>query len=140
MENITSDSGNRNARTHKNIFRLALWTGAWLLTTALAVFGQRYFWESAEGLTFLAILINLGAGVGMMVANIKHLKALDELMQKIQLEAMAFALGVGVVGGLSYSLMDTTNVIGSDAEISYLVILIALTYLAATFIGTKRYR
>lgn len=140
MENITSDSGDWKARTNKNVFRLALWTGAWVLTIALAVFGPEFLWKSGEGLTHLAILINLGAGVGMMVANIQHLKALDELMQKIQLEAMAFALGVGVVGGLSYSLMDTTNVIASDAEISYLVILIALTYLAATFIGTKRYR
>ena len=52
---------------------------------------------------------------------------------------MALALGVGVVGGLSYSLLDTTNLIAQDAEISYLVILIALTYLASVVIGQKRY-
>ena len=76
----------------------------------------------------------------MIFANIRHLNGLDDLQKKIQLEGMAIALGVGIVGGLSYSLLDTTNLISQDAEISFLVILIALTYLFSVFIGQKRYR
>ena len=53
---------------------------------------------------------------------------------------MGLALGVGVVGGLSYSLLDTTNVISHNAEISFLVILISLTYLISVLIGLKRYK
>ena len=53
---------------------------------------------------------------------------------------MGIALGVGIVGGLSYSLLDTTNLITQDAEISFLIILIALTYMAGIIIGQKRYK
>ena len=76
----------------------------------------------------------------MIFANIRHINGLDDLQKKIQLEGMAIALGVGIVGGLSYSLLDTTNLISQDAEISFLVILIALTYLFSVLIGQKRYQ
>ena len=76
----------------------------------------------------------------MILVNIKHLNGLDELQKKIQLEAMGIALGVGIVGGLSYSLLDTTNLITQDAKISFLIILIALTYMAGIIIGQKRYK
>ncbi len=90
--------------------------------------------------TILAILVNLGIGFGMIVANKRHLKGLDEMHQKIQLEAMALSLGVGLVVGLGYSNLDVTNVIAFDAEISHLVILMGLTYMAGVFAGLKRYR
>jgi hypothetical protein len=107
---------------------------------ALATFGPEFIWGSNLLLTIFAILLNLGIGIGMIVANISHLKVLDEMMQKIQLEAMALALGIGVVCGLNYALLDTTNIIDFNAEISHLVILIALSYLAAIFVGYRRYQ
>ena len=107
---------------------------------AVANFGPYFIWQSNELLTILAILINLGIGLGMIVANKRHLKGLDEMHQKIQLEAMALSLGVGLVVGLSYSNLDITNLIASDAEISHLVVLMGLTYVAGVFAGLKRYR
>ena len=86
------------------------------------------------------VVVNAIFGVLMILVNIKHLNGLDELQKKIQLEAMGLALGVGIVGGLSYSLLDTTNLITQDAEISFLIILIALTYMAGIIIGQKRYK
>jgi hypothetical protein len=82
----------------------------------------------------------MAVGVGMILANKRHLQGLDELHQKIQLDAMAISLGVGVVVGLGYSNLDVTNIISADAEISHLVILIALTYLAGIIIGNRKYR
>jgi len=127
-------------RTNKTVIRLAIWTGLWVTTMALATFGPEFIWGSNLLLTIFAILLNLGIGIGMIVANISHLKVLDEMMQKIQLEAMALALGIGVVCGLNYALLDTTNIIDFNAEISHLVILIALSYLAAIFVGYRRYQ
>ena len=106
---------------------------------AIATFGPKFIWEENKTLTLIGVIANAIFGLFMILANIKHLKGLDELQKKIQLEGMGLALGVGVVGGLSYSLLDTTNLIVQDAEISYLVILIALTYLASVVIGQKRY-
>jgi putative transcriptional regulator len=42
-------------------------------------------------------LVNLAIGLGMIWANVRHLATLDEMIRRIQLEAMAFALGIGVV-------------------------------------------
>lgn len=119
---------------------LAFWTAGWVITMAAAVFGPVYLWESTMWLTILVVIINLGFGIGMILANIRHLNTLDELMRKIHLQAMALALGVGVVGGLTYSVMDITNVISSDAEIGFLVMMISVTYLLSLFINMRRYK
>jgi hypothetical protein len=129
-----------STRVRKNTVNLALWTGAWTLSMALATFGPMVIWQGNDALTITGIIINILLGVGMILANIRNLNGMDDLQKKIHLEAMALALGVGVIGGLSYSLLDTTNIITQDAEISYLVILISLTYLGSVVVGTKRYK
>ena len=140
MKQQKTDASEWTARTKKNTVNLGVWTAAWTVSMAVATFGPIFIWHSNTLLTIAAILINLGLGIGMIVANKRHLEGLDEMQQKIQLEAMALSLGVGLVGGLSYSLLDTTNLISSDAEIAYLVILMSLTYMAGLFIGQRRYR
>ena len=127
------------ARTSSSVVRLAAWTGAWLVTMALATFGPEFLWN-AGWLTLLAILINLGFGLGMIGANITHVKVLDEMMQRVQLEAMGLSLGIGVVGGLSYALLDTTNLISSDAEIAFLIVLMGITYIVSVVVGVRRYQ
>jgi len=124
----------------KNTARLAMWTAAWTLSMALATFGPTFLWGDNSALTVIGIIINAAIGVGMIVANKNQIKGLDELQQKIHLEAMAIALGVGVVFGLSYSLLDITNIISFDAEIGHLVMLISLTYLVFLARGRKSYQ
>lgn len=128
------------ANNRKNTLRLGYWTAAWVLTMAVANFGYHLVWPSSKWLTLVAILVNLGVGAGMIVANRRHLNGLDEMHQKIQLEAMALALGVGLIVGLAYSNLDVTGLIPFDAEISHLVILVALTYMAGIGMGFRRYR
>lgn len=126
--------------TRKNTLNLALWTGAWVITMAISTFGSLLIWKGNNTFTALAILLNFLVGIGMILANIRHLKGLDELQRKIQLEAMGIALGLAVVAGLAYSSLDQTNIISYDAEISHLVILIGVTYMAGILIGNSRYR
>jgi len=126
--------------TKKNTVNLAFWTGAWVLSLAVSTFGSLLIWKENNTLTAIAILFNFLIGIGMMMANIRHLNGLDELQRKIQLEAMGIALGLAVVAGISYSSLDQTNIISYNAEISFLVILIGITYLAGVLIGNYRYR
>lgn len=133
------DSRAWTERTRRDLLRLASWTGAWVISTALAAFGPAWVWEAQE-LTLFAILFNLAIGLGMIWANVRHLNALDEMMRRIQLEAMALALGIGVVGGLSYSLLDSTDLIAGDAEIGFLILLIGVTYLFSAIAGVWKYR
>ena len=140
MDSNKENSKDWKTRTHKATARLAGWTAGWVISMALATFGPTYLWDNQQWLTIVVILLNFGIGVGMIMANIRHLQMQDEMMQKIQLQAMALALGIGVVGGLSYSILDITDVISSDAEISYLVILISITYLVSLFVNRRRYQ
>ena len=140
MSKKTMHSSNWEANTVRNTVRVGIWTFGWLASMAVANFGPKFIWASNESLTILAIVVNLAMGVGMILANKRHLRGLDELQQKIQLEAMALSLGIGLIVGLGYSNLDVTDVIGFDAEISHMVILMGLTYLVGVISGTRKYR
>ncbi len=129
-----------NMEVRSNTKKLKFWSLLWMVSMAIATFGPMFVWPENTVLNVLAILINLGCGGGMILVNRKLINSLDELQKKIQMDAMGIALGVGVVGGLGYSLLDQTNVITQDAQISFLVILISLTYMIGLFIGKKRYK
>lgn len=135
---IISDSC--NPETNQQTKYLAFWTLAWVVSMAIASFGPTYLWESTTWVNLAAIVVNFALGVGMIMSNIRLFKAQDELMQQIQLKAMGIALGLGVVGGLSYSLLDTTNVIEQDAEIAFLVMGVSITYLVSLVTDNIRYR
>lgn len=119
---------------------LAIWTALWVASLALLVFGNIFLWEGNTTITTVLLIINFFLGVGMIVANIKHLESLDELQRKIHLEAMGISLGIALILGISYSTMDVTNLINFDAEISHLVIVIGISYFAGVVIGQYRYR
>ena len=139
MNSSSPDSRGLAERTRRNTLRLGGWTAAWVITLAIAVFGPALAWDG-KALSLGAILVNVAAGIGMIIANKRHLDGLDELQRKIQLDAMGIALGVGLVGGLAYSALDISNVIATDAEISLLVMLIGLTYFIGVVVGQRRYR
>ena len=134
-----NNSTNWPEQTRKMTLGLAIWTASWVMTVAIATFGPLFFWGEHHLINLLAILLNVGFGIGMIRANIHHLKLQDELMQKVQLEAMGITLGVAVVGGIAYSMLDATNLIPFDADISGLVVLIGLTYITSVVINMKRY-
>jgi hypothetical protein len=138
MNNPNTESSTWAASIAKNTVLLAWWTAAWLVTMALAKFGPLYIWESNKVLTSLAILINLMIGLGMIMANKRYLKGLDEMQQKIQLDAMALSLGVGLVAGLGYA--NLAILIPFKADISHVIIMMALIYLAGMFAGIRKYQ
>ncbi|MGM0934690.1 MAG: hypothetical protein ACQEWD_14740 [Bacteroidota bacterium] len=123
----------------KNLYTLAAWTWSWVATMAIAAFGPVYIWDDHSVLTVLAVSVNFVHGILMIFANRRLFNNFDELERKIHLESLALTLGLAVVVGLSYSLLDTTNLIGLDAEISNLVIFIGVTYLVLVTINTRRY-
>ena len=128
------------AAQRKNVRHLAYWTGAWGLTVAIAGFGPKFLWDFNSSISILAILVSTIIGGGMILMNRKYANGLDEMHRKITMDAKAIALGVGVVGGLSYSMLDAANVISFDAEIGHLVMLIGVTYFIAFIVGSIRYK
>ncbi|TLU59941.1 hypothetical protein FE810_16500 [Thalassotalea litorea] len=136
--NTSARSSNWQTRNKKNTRNLAIWTLAWVLTMALATLGPQLIWQEDTLYSVLAILLNILIGIGMIYANARHLRGLDEMQQRVQLQSMGITLGVGMVLGFAYSNLDIANVIATDAEISHLMMLMAITYMISLFIGLKR--
>jgi peptidoglycan/LPS O-acetylase OafA/YrhL len=123
----------------KYLLNLGLWTWSWVATLAIATFGPKFIWDDHTVLTTFAVLTNLVNGVLMILANRKLFNHYDELERKIHLESLALTLGLTIVVGLTYSLLDQVNLIPFDAEIGILVGFVGLTYMITLLINRKRY-
>lgn len=128
-----------NKTRKKNLYQLAAWTWSWVATLAIATFGSKYLWDGHSVLTALAVCVNFANGILMILANRDLFNNFDELERKIHLESLALTLGLTVVVGLSYSLVDVTNLLSFDAEIGNLVFFTGITYLICLTINTRRY-
>ena len=124
----------------KNSKELKIWTLAWTLSMAIATFGPQFLWNEESIGTLLAIIVNLILGVRMILANRKFINSGDELQNKIQLESLGLTLGLAVIVGLSYSLLDQMNLISGNAEISVLVLFIGITYLVTMTVNNRKYK
>lgn len=140
MNKQTSVTSHWEASTAKNGTRLLIWALAWVLTTALAAFGPKVFWDFHTGLTILGVLINVGVGFGMIFATKRHLQALDEMHQKIFRDAAVLSLGVGLVCASSYELLEDIKLITFQPEISHVIILMCLAFLIGMIAGHRKYR
>ena len=78
---------------------------------AIAAFAPKYAWDFNALLSSITIVINIVIGFGMLLANRKYLQGLDEMQRKILFDAMAFSLGVGLVLGTSYELLEDIQLI-----------------------------
>lgn len=123
-----------------NSINLRNWTIAWVITLAIASFSPRFIWDYNTVLTLTGVLINLAVGFKMLIVNKNYLRGLDELQQKILLEAMALSLGVGLICGLSYELLEDIKLITYEPEISHLVFLMVIAYAYAIISGNRKYR
>ena len=137
---IITDTCDTTAQTKKNTLRLFFWSVAWVLATAGVAFGSKNLWNFNTWLTIIAVLIHIGLGLGMIRVFKQYLLGLDELQRKIQLDAMALSLGVGLVLGCSYELLEDIKLIPFEPEIPHLLILMSLTYVVAAVLGHRKYQ
>ena len=137
---IITDMCDSTAQTKKNTKRLFFWGVVWVLATAGVAFGPKNLWSFNTWLTIIAVLIHIGIGLGMIRAFKQYLLGLDELQRKIQLDAMALSLGVGLVLGCSYEQLEDIKLIPFQPEIPHLIILMSLTYYIGIILGNRRYQ
>ena len=140
MSTHPPDTGAWASQVVRNTLGLAAWTVAWVASLALAAFGPGTLWNDQPAPTLVAIAFSVLVGVGMLLANKRNLQGLDELQRTIQLQAMAWSLGAGLVGGTAWTLFDRHDLVGFEAEIGHMVAFMALVYLAGCVAGVLRYR
>ncbi len=136
-QSITNEYKDRN---YQNTRTLRNWTAAWVVSMAVAAFAPKYFWDFNTLLTIIAVAVSLVIGFGMLLANRVYLRGLDEMQQKIMFDAMGLSLGVGLVVGLSYELLEDIKLITFQPEIGHLVIIMCLTYLGGIIAGHRKYQ
>jgi hypothetical protein len=136
----TPPENSYESRIRTNVIRLFRWCGAWGGTCVLLALGPKFLWNKALVFTLLAIGLNVCVGIGAIMANKKYFEELDELQRKVHLNSLAITVGVAMIAGVPYSLMDSWHVIPFHADISHLMVLMSLTYAASNLYGTRRYR
>jgi len=128
-----------NLARKKKVRQLALWTWSWVATLAMATYGPRYIWDDHAFLTIFSIIVNLVNGVLMILANRDLFNDFDELEKKIHLESMAITLGLAVIVGLIFSLVQKSGLFNFKPDISYLVMFIGISYLVSFVINMRRF-
>ncbi|MGH9688002.1 MAG: hypothetical protein ACRD5K_13020 [Candidatus Acidiferrales bacterium] len=128
------------SRIRKSRIRLCRWEGAYVVATALMTLGPLFLWNRSLMFTLAAVGLNVAVGVGMILANKKYVMELDDLQQKVYLNALGITVGVAVIAGIPFSVMDMFHVIPFHADIGYLVIFMGLTFFVSMLYGTRRYR
>jgi hypothetical protein len=140
MNQLSPPESGYQSRIRTSTRRLCLWHGRWAAATLLMAFGPGFLWHRALGLTLLAVGLDVAMGVGMILATKKYVVELDELQRKIFLNALGIAVGVGLIAGVPWTVMDAYHVIHFHANFGFLVILQGLTFLVSLLYGTWRYR
>ena len=74
----------------------------------------------------------------MIITYRRYLGETDELRRKIEVDALALAFGVGLVGAFSYVLLERAGTV-ARADPMQLVMLMVATYVIGVVLGHRRY-
>lgn len=127
------------ARQLRAELKILPWTLAWVgafLAADLAISRDvlRPGWP-----VIAAILAVTALGGGVVFAYRRYLTAADELRRKIELDALAIAFGVGLVGGFAASLLLDAEMIDGQDLVTGLVVGMTFAYVGAVLVGLRRY-
>lgn len=119
--------------------RIIFWSLGWAAAILAAAFVLTKT-TLVGGRAGMALAVALPTALGVMTAwsYRRFLRGADELRAKIEVEALALAYSVGVVGGLSYWLLEVAGLI-EKADVSFLVVLMLLVHPLGVVIGYRRY-
>lgn len=95
-------------------------------------------WIGSDALALAATIGVTVLGMGVLLAYHRFLSTADELMRKIQLDALALTVGVGVVSGFSYTLLESAGIV-AEAEAMTLIMVMVVAYIAAVVVGQRRF-
>lgn len=130
--------GGSTDRDRKNRSRITLWsflwTGVWL--GALVALEVELLPTGLPGI--VATVVSGVFGVFVFLAYRRYLREADELRRKIELDALAIAFGVGVIGGMTYWLGYQAQAF-AEADPMVIVIAMIFTHAGAVFVGQRRY-
>jgi len=135
----TSSNNSITEKNKRNTKSLAVWTSAWLLSLALVAFGPVSLWDYNKVISLCAIATNLLMGYKMIMANKQHLEDLDELQQRIHFVAMALSLGVSMVFGAVYGLLEAVRLVEFQPNPSSVLFVMGISYGVGMLLAHRKY-
>ena len=128
-----------DVRSIRDNLVMVLWVFIWMASLVVADKAQLYGWWEDGWVTWLAVAVNVFLGLVMMVSFMRLLRGMDDLQRKIQLDALALALGISLVACAAYSLLVTWGYI-IDEEVTDIFMIMCVSYSLSVLVGTWRYR
>ncbi len=125
-------------RMKRSAKSLMIWTFSWVASLAVVAFGPKFLWDFGTTFTLIAIFVNIACGYKMIIANKNHLNDMDEMQRKIQFEAMAISLGVSMVFGALYGLLDAIRLIEHSPNPSNILFVMGISYGIAVGVAYRR--
>lgn len=122
---------------HRSQITIVFWSLVWVVTFLLASTSLKRGWitgtTATVGVTAAAALIQ----AGWLWSYVQFLRNSDELMRRIQIDAMAGALGAGMLVGFSQILLDQ----GGVADVTMTPVLMSMigAYVVLVVVGQLRY-
>lgn len=137
---VNAENNTLDQRMRKGNRGIFIWTSAWVITLAIVAFGPKFWWDFAPNISLIAIGINLYMGYRMIIAHKRHLDGLDELQRRIHFNAMAISLGVSMVFGAIYGLLEAVRLLSYTPNPSNLLFVMGISYMLSVFIGFRKYQ
>ena len=137
---MNSEISNRSRNVKSTTAKLAIYTLVWLATYAAVSLGPELLWQGSQVITVIVLLFNIVAGIAMIYANRAHILSLDELEQRIQLNAMSTTLGIGLISVPVWNSLAKLNAFNAGTSLGALLVLMSLTYVAAIVFGNSKYK
>ena len=126
-------------RDLKNANRVNLIALLWALTLMLSTYLSEIGMLESSLLLGIAVAVHSFVGISMLLSYKHFLTQLDEMERKVQLDALALAVGVAIISFSSYSILANTATV-PPLNSAYLIALIALTYMVGIIKGRLAYR
>lgn len=138
MNDTTSTTlAQRYKASKKSLF---VWTLGWLLSLALLAFGPKLIWDFNVIISLSIIAVNVFFGYQMIITNKKYLDGLDELQRQMHLNAMAISLGVSMVFGAIYGLLEPARILETTPSPSNILFVMGISYLISLVVNFRKYQ
>lgn len=128
-----------DARSIRESLKMVGWIFAWMATLMISDKAELYGWWSEEWITIASIVVNAAFGLWVIHVYRRMLQGMDDLQRKIQLDALSIALGISLVGTITYSLLVTWGYI-VDEEVTDIFMLMCVSFSVSVIYGAVKYR
>lgn len=124
-------------RDRYNQRRIILWSFLWGASFVAVTQAIRREWLPF-GVALAGVALTTLLGIATILAHRRFLQETDELRRKIEVEALAFAFGAGIVGGLTYWQLVVSGAAPATG-FSYVFVAMILAHPVGVLIGHRRY-